>query len=302
MKSSTSPTIDASTGTPLPSTNTNLMADRPLSISVGAISPISPIRPIPAPDLSQQWAEEINSAFQETHQAFSDGLRKAAAFGALLNYVKEAGDSEKVIPRGQFLTWIKVHCPDISIRTAQVYMQIADGICKKLQIRSLCVFDDLPLHKLLSMPSAELSQDALEVQSKVLSLIEGKTQQQLLLDFREIDPRRGGDKVWEAWLRIAHPELVKDGKYPNRRQVTKTIREEFTKHQLDQRDPVAKIKFQTAQANHDVQALIATIRESMLSGKTLALVDDTYKLELLDVAVQMNQRLRKLLKQPASTD
>jgi Protein of unknown function (DUF3102) len=47
------------------------------------------------------------------------GLERAVQIGALLIEVK------RQLPHGQWLPWLAEHCPHISRRTAQIYMQVA---------------------------------------------------------------------------------------------------------------------------------------------------------------------------------
>lgn len=88
-------------------------------------------------DLGQK-AQLINRLHKE-HEADKDQLRsrlekyraRAEQIGNELIAVKEA------LRRGQWLSWLKDNCPDISERTAQEYMRLARGEVKDLNKRSI---------------------------------------------------------------------------------------------------------------------------------------------------------------------
>jgi hypothetical protein len=64
-------------------------------------------------------ATKINSEHRLVRSAAGHMLKHALAAGDLLIEAKEQ------LPHGEWLPWFESNCPDISPRTAQVYMQLA---------------------------------------------------------------------------------------------------------------------------------------------------------------------------------
>ncbi len=66
-------------------------------------------------------ADRINSEHVACHASMQKGLEHALKAGTLLLEAK-AG-----LPHGAWLPWLGENCPDVSERTAQRYMRIAEN-------------------------------------------------------------------------------------------------------------------------------------------------------------------------------
>lgn len=69
-------------------------------------------------DIQPSIADQIRSHHAKCGAAAGEALTHALEAGKLLASVK-AGT-----PHGDFLPWLKRHCPEISVRTAQLYMRL----------------------------------------------------------------------------------------------------------------------------------------------------------------------------------
>src|SRR5262245_50518643 len=70
-------------------------------------------------ELAEQ-ARQINDEHRKVIDAERTALQHAIAAGKLLNVAKSE------VPRGRWLRWLQEYCPDISDRTANVYMLLAN--------------------------------------------------------------------------------------------------------------------------------------------------------------------------------
>lgn len=114
-------------------------------------------------------AKLLRENFGKIHTAFTDATKRAVWMGMFLNHIKAKGKEDDSIPHGEFGPWMEKNVPEIPFRTAQTYMQLATGVCEtgKFEIRQFSVF----------------AQNG-QLPPQIEKLIEGKTQQQLFLDFR----------------------------------------------------------------------------------------------------------------------
>lgn len=123
--------------------------------------------------LTPQWHTEaatlLQQNFEQIHSNFLDSTKKAVWLGMFLNHIKEKGKADGSIPHGQFGPWLEVNLPTISRQTVKVYMRLATNVCEKGKFQ----IDDF-------RHFAELG----KLPPTVLQIIEGKTQHQLLLEFR----------------------------------------------------------------------------------------------------------------------
>jgi hypothetical protein len=101
-------------------------------------------------------ATKIKAAHEAIGAAFKGAPNHAFAAGALLNQAKE-----KLDQHGQWLPWLQQNCPNISERTAQLYMKLARGRAAiEAKAQSLA---DLTLNeaaKLIDAPGAPASPDS----------------------------------------------------------------------------------------------------------------------------------------------
>jgi hypothetical protein len=132
----------------------------------------------------RERAEDISSAYAEAANA----QRTLVWFGLLLTDTKERGKQTGIIPHGQFVKWLEANCPTVSVRTCQNWMQIAEGVTARFKNATAAFLVDgkeIPLHQVLHLPSTVLDKKAIEVREEIFSQVDGKSQRQLLLEFRE---------------------------------------------------------------------------------------------------------------------
>lgn len=82
----------------------------------------------------------------------------------------------------QFLVWIKTHCPEISQTTAYRYMGIAEGLVLKFQREAILDIDAevLPIADILTLPAAELPENAQKAQQTLFAFCDDHTINQLV--------------------------------------------------------------------------------------------------------------------------
>lgn len=131
----------------------------------------------------------IRAGFDEIHQQFYSASRRAVWLGIYLHQAKERGKADKSIPHGQFGPWLKNNLPDLSRDTVAVYMTIGRGVLEKAKL-SFSKFG-----------KSEFCHDG-KLPEKIESLIAGKNQQALFLEFKQAEeiedgilaPKRGRRK------------------------------------------------------------------------------------------------------------
>lgn len=122
----------------------------------------------------------LNDNFNKTHAAFLDSTKRAIWMGMFLSNIKHRGKEDGSIPHGQFMPWLEKNVPEISRTTITTYLRLSDGVCKKgkFQIDDFRHFADLG-----------------HLPPQLEKMIEGKTQQQLFLEFKQtedgVNPKRG---------------------------------------------------------------------------------------------------------------
>jgi hypothetical protein len=116
-------------------------------------------------------AELLKQNFSSIHSSFLNSTKKAVWLGLFLNEIKRRGKKDKSIPHGGFGPWIKQNLPDIHWDTVCTYMRLGREVCEKGKFQ----ISDFP-----EFANGELPPQALK-------LIEGKTQNQLFLEFKQVD-------------------------------------------------------------------------------------------------------------------
>jgi hypothetical protein len=131
-----------------------------------------------APDWHAEAKKLLADNFAKIHSQFLDSTKKAVWLGIFLNQIKLRGKEDGSIPHGEFGPWFEKNMPDVSYRQAQTFMLLARGVCEKgnFQIRDFRAF----------AASGELP-------PQLLKLVEGKTQGQLLLDFKQTEEGADGE-------------------------------------------------------------------------------------------------------------
>ncbi|MDE2098208.1 MAG: hypothetical protein KGL39_13215 [Patescibacteria group bacterium] len=109
----------------------------------------------------------LKQNFGAIHTSFLDSTRRAVWLGIFLNEIKRRGKEDKSIPHGSFIPWLNKNFPDLHRDTCVTYMRLGREVCEKgkFQITDFSVFS-----------RGQLPPEAAQ-------LIEGKTQQQLMLDW-----------------------------------------------------------------------------------------------------------------------
>lgn len=122
------------------------------------------------------WHQEARALllenFQRVHTQFTDATKRAVWMGLFLNHVKQRGKDDKSIPHGQFGKWLETNVPDLNRDTIATYMRLANGVCEKGKFH------------ISDFPNFAKSGD---LPPGINNLIEGKTQQQLFLEFKQTD-------------------------------------------------------------------------------------------------------------------
>lgn len=111
--------------------------------------------------------------FQRVHAMFTESTKRAVWMGMFLNHIKQRGKEDKSIPHGQFGPWLEATVPQLNRDTVATYMRLATGVCEKGKFE----ISEFPKFASNGKLPPQLEQ-----------LVEGKTQQQLFLEFKQADP------------------------------------------------------------------------------------------------------------------
>jgi hypothetical protein len=142
--------------------------------------------------------------FAKINSAFLDSTKRAVWLGIFLNHIKDKGKADGSIPHGMFGPWLKENLTDVPWDRANEYMRIGREVCEKgkFQIRDFPQF----------AASGNLP-------SQILQLVEGKTQKQLFLEFKQVEMGEDGEfrvKRGRAKGSNGNPKHVRDaGKFRN---------------------------------------------------------------------------------------
>lgn len=104
------------------------------------------------------------------HETFIDSTKKAVWLGLCLIHVKTRGKEDKSIPHGEFGPWLKRSLPSLSWDTCCTYMRLARDVSEKGKFQ---ISDFLNFAEAGDLPPS------------ILKIIDGKTQQQLFLEFKQ---------------------------------------------------------------------------------------------------------------------
>lgn len=143
---------------------------------------LEPVTPKAATDKQVLEAyHAAEGAMEELKQSplFKSASRKAWISGLLLD------EKKKELGHGAWLPWCEKH--KVVVRTAQSHMETAHAACASLQIRNDCVFDGMPLHRVLELPAAQVPAAGKETREKADALIEEKTAKQIVFEWKEAE-------------------------------------------------------------------------------------------------------------------
>jgi hypothetical protein len=126
--------------------------------------------------VAPKWHDEAKHMllenFERVHNLFTESTKRAVWMGMFLNHIKTRGKEDKSIPHGQFRNWLAANVPALSNETLATYMRLATGVCEKGKFQ---ISDFLTFAKNGQLPP------------ELAKLVEGKTQQQLFLEFKQVD-------------------------------------------------------------------------------------------------------------------
>jgi len=125
----------------------------------------------------------LKGNFAKIHATFCDATKRAVWLGFFIVSIKERGKADGSIPHGQFMPWLAQHFPDISERQLRVYQALARNVAEKghVQIADFRLFENGGSCRFEELPD------------KVLKLIEGKTQDQLMFSFKQVEDVNDGE-------------------------------------------------------------------------------------------------------------
>lgn len=186
---------------------------------------------------SRQWGKLAANAISETTSTLTHGVRRAIGTGALMNHICEEGKRLGIIPHGQFGQWLEKHVPQIPWRTIYRWRDLATQTVERLQNCHDGNFDGagyLAVYR-AAFGNGNLTKAELALRDKLDDLIQGRTQNQLFLEFKNVEEAptgetvvvHGGDRAWDSFIRKKHPELIVNGRVPKRGQVEQSVRDEL---------------------------------------------------------------------------
>ncbi len=208
---------------------------------------------------NQEVAKRISHAYAEANRAMSNALGFAIVAGLMMLERKEE------CPHGEFGPWLAKYCPEIQWRSATNYMNasrsavahVLGDAAAKGQIGNDFQFDGTPLYQVLAADPTTLTKESRDVQGRFKDFLQGKTQHQLLLDWKEI--------------------------------------REKSKERTPRTEPTADevASAQARMADESLLTIIGDIDRFVLSGTTLQAASDKVKAALLEKGIEMNARLRE---------
>lgn len=141
----------------------------------------------------------LTDNFTQIHAAFTDATKRAVWMGLFLNDIKARGKADGSIPHGQFGGWLERNVPDLSVSQVYTYMKLAAGVCDKGH------FEIADFREFAQVPG--------QLPPKIEKMIEGKTQQQLFFEFKNVDehgnPRKPGCSPGKARQLTAQEQAEK---------------------------------------------------------------------------------------------
>jgi hypothetical protein len=115
-----------------------------------------PASPIATPSLSD-FATRINTEFTAIQKADQDAnktvVQRAIAFGRTLSQAQEK------VGHGKWVKWLNDNCRDISVRTAQRYMKLADSPEVRAELGKNDTVSLLSLRKALALANRKPKKD-----------------------------------------------------------------------------------------------------------------------------------------------
>jgi len=120
----------------------------------------------------------LKGNFEKIHTTFCDATKRAVWLGFFIVSIKERGKADGSIPHGAFMPWLAKNLPEISVSQTKVYQTLARNVAEKGKIQ---------------IADFRLFENGGELPDKVLKLIEGRTQDQLMFSFKQVEDVNDGD-------------------------------------------------------------------------------------------------------------
>lgn len=116
---------------------------------------------------------------RELYDDAQNGMRRVIALGMYCFELQESN-----LKHGEFGPWVEKHCPQISYRSIRNYMQLTKGVLDACGVQ---IGSALPIchgGEILLLPDAQIPDESRKLRGQICELIDGKTQRQLLLEFK----------------------------------------------------------------------------------------------------------------------
>ena len=120
---------------------------------------------------------ELKKDFIEINALEMSAAKRRAYLGLKFHYVKERGRDDGSIPFGQFEDWVHRNCKEIPDRSRRRYMNEAESLVERMgwQIGQIGRFE-IPPHKLIELPTANLPAAEQQSQQLLLELVEDRSE------------------------------------------------------------------------------------------------------------------------------
>ncbi len=205
--------------------------------------------------------------------------------------------SETKLKHKEFGPWVEANCPDVSYRSIRAYMQLTRGVFEEAGIQIGSALPICRSGEILLLPDAEVSQEAKAIRDKVFDLVDGKSQRELLIRFRDPNGKRGGfrpdEKAVQKWLKKHHPDLAGTKFADLPKDIQKEFRADYERSKLTAKE---RAELEIQEAEEAVAQLIGDIELVVLKGDTMGLVSDETRKALLQKGEAMNAHLREIIK------
>ena len=123
-----------------------------------------------APAWHAEAIEILTENASAIHETFLDSTKKALWLGLCLIHIKTRGKEDKSIPHGEFGRWLEKNLPSVPWNTCATYMRLARDVSEKGKFQIV----DFPQFA-----------HAGELPSSLLNIINGKTQLELFVEFKQ---------------------------------------------------------------------------------------------------------------------
>lgn len=141
---------------------------------------------------------------QELYDAAQNGMRRVIALGLYCFEIKSK------LKHGEFYPWLAEHLPDVSARTIRAYTQLTRDTLEAagFQIRSAL---RISLGgEILTLPTDEVTGESAALRDKICAIVDGKTQRQLMLEFKTVNEDEDGNLYAVTGAGKRHPRRPVD--------------------------------------------------------------------------------------------